>query len=105
MDIKINNNGDILIATSNGLNLYNDSNDTFISLSKEDFELSYSKIFSVEFYNDNEVYMISNNNLIKYDIKNNEYTLIKSLVENNRFTAISLYEDIIYLGSEFDDLL
>lgn len=104
MDIKINNNGDIIIATQNGLNLYDATNNNFISLSKKDFELSSSKIFSLEFYNNNEIYMISKNHLIKYDIKNNQYTLINSLMNDTIFTALSLYKNIIYLGTEFDGI-
>lgn len=104
MDIKINSQGDIIIATSNGLNIYDDANDKFISLTKEDFKLSSSKIFSIEFYNDNEIYMISKNHLLKYDMVNKEYSIIKSLKEDSIFTALSLYEDTLYLGTEYDGI-
>ena len=82
MDIKINNHGDIIIATSNGLNIYDDTNDNFLSLIKEDFELSSSKILSIEFYNDNEIYMISKNYFFKYDMinKNIVLSIIKLLI-------------------------
>lgn len=104
MDIKINNHGDIIIATSNGLNIYDDTNDNFISLIKQDFKLSSSKILSIEFYNDNEIYMISKNYLLKYDMINNEYSIIKFLMEDTIFTTLSLYEDNIYLGTEYDGI-
>lgn len=104
MDIKINNQGDIIIATSNGLNIYDHTKDNFISLVKQDFKLSYSKILSIEFYNDNEIYMISKNHLLKYDMINNEYSIIKSLTEDAIFTTLSLYKDAIYLGTEYDGL-
>lgn len=104
MDIKINNHGDIIIATSNGLNIYDDTNDNFISLVKQDFKLSSSKILSIEFYNDNEIYMISKNYLLKYEMINNEYSIIKFLMEDTIFTTLSLYEDTIYLGTEYDGI-
>ncbi|WP_195999992.1 ATP-binding protein [Clostridium sp. 1001271B_151109_B4] len=104
MDIKINNHGDIIIATSNGLNIYDDTNDNFLSLIKEDFELSSSKILSIEFYNDNEIYMISNNYLLKYDMINNQYSIVKSLIKDTIFTTLSLYESTLYLGTESDGI-
>ena len=99
-DIKINNKGDIVIATSNGLNIYDDTNDNFISLVKHDFKPSSSKILFIEFYNDNEIYMISKKYFFKYDMISGQYSIINLLIENNIFTTLSLYEDTIYLGTK-----
>ena len=104
MDIKINNNGDIIVATSNGLNIYDDNNDNFISLVNQDFRLSSSNMSSIDFYNDNYIYMISKNHLLKYDITNAKYSIIKSLTEDTTLTTLSLSEDTIYLGTEYDGI-
>ena len=104
MDIKINNKGDIVIATSNGLNIYDDTNDNFISLIKQDFKPSSSKILFIEFYNDNEIYMISKNYFFKYDMISDQYSIINFLIEDTIFTTLSLYEDTIYLGTVSDGI-
>lgn len=104
-NIKINNKGDVIVATSNGLNIYDDNNDNFISLVQQDFKPSSSNILSIEFYNDNEIYMISQNHFLKYDMTNNKYSIINNKVINDTiFTALSLYKDTIYLGTKSDGI-
>lgn len=108
-DIKINNNGDIIIATSNGLYRYDKFADDFISLIHEDFKPSSSNILSIEIYNNAEIYIISPNCLFKYDMTNDKYTiidneLIDTIAKNNTFTTFSLHKDSIYLGTLSDGL-
>ena len=109
MDININNKGDIVIATTNGLNLYDFNNDNFIPLRDQSLNTSDTKILSVEFYNDNEIYMISKNYFFKYDMINKKYSVINnktidSILQNTTLTTMSIYEDFICLGTISDGI-
>lgn len=109
MDINVNNKGDIVIATTNGLNLYDFNNDNFIPLRDQSLNTSDTKILSVEFYNDNEIYMISKNYFFKYDMINKKYSVINnktidSILQNTTLTTMSIYEDFICLGTISDGI-
>lgn len=93
------------LTTADGLSqtsinyIYQDSSDYIWIGTKNGLNTS-SKILSIEFYNDNEIYMISKNYLLKYDMISCQYSIIYDLPEDDIFTSLTLYEDVIYLATE-----
>ena len=74
-DILITNTGYVLVATSDGLNIYDEDNDKFYRILDKKGDLSSQYICSLAEDKNQNIWVATNNGLDKIDIKNKENTI------------------------------
>ena len=71
-DILITKSGDVLVGTSDGLNIYNEKKDEFYRIFNKDSDLSSQFIRSLAEDENQNIWVATNNGIDKIDIKNNK---------------------------------
>ena len=91
-EILITNDGSILVATNDGLNLYDKENDEFNRILYKDNIITGQSIYSIAEDNNGDIWIGTTNGLNKIDVKSKKIEKIYSSYEGNSISDNWIYK-------------
>ncbi|MGL5692966.1 MAG: ligand-binding sensor domain-containing protein, partial [Peptostreptococcaceae bacterium] len=105
-DILITQDGNVLVGTEDGINIYDEKSDTFNRILSEENSLTSQEIYSLDQDENGDVWIGTDNGLNKIDVKNKQIKQFYSSEEKNTISENSIYKvycddnGYVWIGTE-----
>ncbi|MGL5314668.1 MAG: ligand-binding sensor domain-containing protein [Peptostreptococcaceae bacterium] len=107
-EILITDNNDIIVGTSNGVNIYDEEQDKFTRILDKESDLSSQYIYSMAIDKDDNLWIGTKNGLNKVDLKNKTTKYYYNKDDENKYSVYKVYYDkdgYIWTGTLADGLI